>query len=137
MLIDKIKNSLKDENIKESVLTTFINELDHFEIARRLNEFSTEDKVRIFHFLNSDDKRQILLYETDVDSRMEIQKTLDKNYLANLLDEMAEDEATDIIQEHSNETQEEILSKMEKKRCRSHKRFNPIWRRNCRWFNDA
>ena len=114
MIIDKIKNSLKDENIKESVLTTFINELDHFEIARRLNEFSTEDKVRIFHLLNSDDKRQILLYETDVDSRMEIQKTLDKDYLANLLDEMAEDEATDIIQEHSNETQEEILSKMEK-----------------------
>ena len=59
MIIDKIKNSLNDENIKESVLSTFINELDHFEIARRLNEFSTEDKVRIFHFLNSDDKRQI------------------------------------------------------------------------------
>ena len=114
MIIDKIKNSLNDENIKESVLSTFINELDHFEIARRLNEFSTEDKVRIFHLFNSDSKRQNLLYETDMDSRMEIQETLDKNYLANLLDEMAEDEATDIIKEHSNETQEEILSKMEK-----------------------
>ena len=114
MLIDKIKNSFKDKKIQESVLTTFINELDHFEIARRLNEFSTEDKVRIFHLFNSDSKRQNLLYETDMDSRMEIQETLDKNYLANLLDEMAEDEATDIIQEHSNATQEEILSKMEK-----------------------
>ena len=114
MLIDKIKNSFKDKNIQESVLTTFINELDHFEIARRLNEFSTEDKVRIFHLFNSDSKRQNLLYETDMDSRMEIQETLDKNYLANLLDEMAEDEATDIIKEHSNATQEEILSKMEK-----------------------
>ena len=33
MLIDKIKNSFKDKNIQESVLTTFINELDHFEIG--------------------------------------------------------------------------------------------------------
>ena len=114
MPVDKIKNSLKDENINEADLAAFINELDPFEIARRLNEFSTEDKVRIFHLLNDDSKRQVLLYETDMDSRMEIQETLDKNYLANLLDEMAEDEATDIIQELSDETQEEILSKMEK-----------------------
>ncbi|MZG54108.1 MAG: magnesium transporter [Nitrospinae bacterium] len=114
MPVDKIKNSLKDENINEADLAAFINELDPFEIARRLNEFSTEDKVRIFHLLNDDSKRQVLLYETDIDSRMEIQETLDKNYLANLLDEMAEDEATDIIQELSDETQEEILSKMEK-----------------------
>ena len=114
MPVDKIKNSLKDENINEADLAAFINELDPFEIARRLNEFSIEDKVRIFHLLNDDSKRQVLLYETDMDSRMEIQETLDKNYLANLLDEMAEDEATDIIQELSDETQEEILSKMEK-----------------------
>ena len=33
-----------------------------------------------------------------MDSRMEIQETLDKNYLAQLLDEMDEDEATDLIQ---------------------------------------
>ena len=49
-----------------------------------------------------------------MDSRLEIQETLDKDYLANLLDEMAEDEATDIIQELSDENQKEILSKMEK-----------------------
>ncbi len=114
MPLDKIINALKDENFQEVELATYINELDHFEIARRLNEFSREDKVRVFHLLDSDNKRQVLLYETDMDSRMEIQDTLDKDYLANLLDEMAEDEATDIIQEHSNATQEEILSKMEK-----------------------
>ncbi len=114
MPVDKIKNSLKDENTNEADLAAFINELDPFEIARRLNEFSIEDKVCIFHLLNDDSKRQVLLYETDMDSRMEIQETLDKNYLANLLDEMAEDEATDIIQELSGETQEEILSKMKK-----------------------
>ncbi|MEK9628924.1 MAG: magnesium transporter [Nitrospinota bacterium] len=114
MPIDRIKQSFKDENIEEIALSSLINELDYFEIARRLNEFPKEEKVRIFHLLNSDEKRQTLLYETDMDSRMEIQNTLDKDYLANLLDEMAEDEATDIIQEHSDEAQEEILSKMEK-----------------------
>ena len=115
MPLEKIKFLLKDENIEESHLAILINELDNFEIARRLNEFITEDKVRIFHLLDSDSKRHALLYETDMDSRMEIQETLDKNYLAQLLDEMAEDEATDLIQEHSNKTQEEILSKMEQK----------------------
>ena len=115
MPLEKIKILLKDEIIEESNLATLINELDNFEIARRLNEFITEDKVRIFHLLDSDRKRHALLYETDMDSRMEIQETLDKNYLAQLLDEMDEDEATDLIQEHSNKAQEEILSKMEQK----------------------
>ena len=81
MPIDKIKQSFKDDNIEEFALSSLINELDYFEIARRLNEFSKEDKVRIFHLLNSDEKRQTLLYETDMDSRMEIQDTLDKDYL--------------------------------------------------------
>lgn len=114
MPLEKIKNLLNDENIEESDLISLINDLDHFEIARRLNEFPGEDKVKIFHFLDSDIKRHALLYETDMDSRMEIQETLDKDCLAQLLDEMPEDEATDLIKEHSNKTQEEILSKMEK-----------------------
>jgi len=113
MPIEKIKNSLKDENIQKSVLMVSINELDPFEIARRLNEFSTDDKVRIFHLLDSDSKRQDLLYETDMDSRLEIQETLDNDYLARLLDEMAEDEATDIIQELPSDTQKDILSKIQ------------------------
>ena len=113
MPIEKIKNSLRDENLQNSFLTTLINEVDPFEIARRLNEFSTDDKIRIFHFLDNESKRQALLYETDIDSRLEIQETLDRDYLANLLDEMAEDEATDLIQELPSHTQEDILSKME------------------------
>ena len=113
MPIEKIKNSLRDENLQNSFLTTLINDVDPFEIARRLNEFSTDDKIRIFHFLDNESKRQALLYETDIDSRLEIQETLDRDYLANLLDEMAEDEATDLIQELPSHTQEDILSKME------------------------
>ena len=113
MPIEKIKNSLKYENLQKSSLTILINEIDPFEIARRLNEFSTDDKVRIFHLLDGDIKRQSLLYETDMDSRLEIQDTLDRDYLANLLDQMPEDEATDLIQELPSVTQEDILSKME------------------------
>ena len=113
MQIEKIKNFLQGENLQNSSLKILINELDSFEIARRLNEFSTDDKVRIFHLLDGESKRQELLYETDMDSRLEIEDTLDRDYLANLLDEMAEDEATDIIQELPSETQKEILSKME------------------------
>ena len=113
MPIEKIKNSLKYENLQKSSLTKLINEIDHFEIARRLNEFSTDDKVQIFHLLDGDIKRQSLLYETDMDSRLEIQDTLDRDYLANLLDQMPEDEATDLIQELPSVTQEDILSKME------------------------
>jgi magnesium transporter len=113
MPIEKIKNSLKYENLQKSSLTKLINEIDPFEIARRLNEFSTDDKVQIFHLLDGDIKRQSLLYETDMDSRLEIQDTLDRDYLANLLDQMPEDEATDLIQELPSVTQEDILSKME------------------------
>jgi magnesium transporter len=113
MPIQKIKDSLKDDNLPNSSLMAVINEIDPFEIARRLNEFPTEDKVRIFHLLDGDSKRQDLLYETDMDSRLEIQDTLDRDYLASLLDEMEEDEATDLIQELPSDTQEDILSKME------------------------
>lgn len=113
MLIEEIKNALKDSDIQESSLRALISGLDHFEIARRLHELSIEQKEQVFHLLDSDEKRQEFLYETDIDSRHEIQKSLDQDYLAALLDGMPEDEATDIIQELPDETQEELLGKME------------------------
>lgn len=113
MHIEKIKTALKEPEINESFLRALIIDLDHFELARRLHEFSIEHKVQIFHLLESDEKRQELLYETDIDSRLEIQKSLDQDYLAALLDEMPEDEATDIIQELPDQTQKVILGKME------------------------
>lgn len=113
MVIEKIKEALRNSSIEEDSLRVFINELDHFEIARRLNELSLDQKVKVFHLLEGEDKRQKLLYETDIDSRLEIQKTLGRDYLAELLDDMPEDEATDIIQELPDDTQEELLSKME------------------------
>ena len=52
MPLEKLVSSLKDENIEESELANLINGFDHFEIARRLNELITEDKVRVFHLLD-------------------------------------------------------------------------------------
>ena len=105
MPIEKIKEAFKDTDIQESLLRALIIDLDHFEISRRLHELSQGQKIKIFHLLDDDVKRQELLYETDIDSRLEIQKSLDQNYLAALLDDMPEDEATDIIQELPDDTQ--------------------------------
>ena len=113
MPIEKIKNAFRDTEGQEDSLRSLISELDHFEIARRLHELNVEQKVRVFHLLENDEVRQELLYETDMDSRLEIQENLDRDYLAALLDGMPEDEATDIIQELPDEAQEELLSKME------------------------
>ncbi len=103
---------IQDPDTSPDAVHTAINSMDHFEIARRLNELSSEEKIGVFNFLDTDEKRQELLYETDHDSRLEIQEVLDKDYLAKLIDNMPEDEATDILQEHDEEIQEEILSKM-------------------------
>jgi magnesium transporter len=113
MPIERIKEAFKDPEIGDNSLRSLIFDIDHFEIARRLHEFSLDHKIKVFHLLENDVKRQELLYETDLDSRLEIQENLDRDYLAALLDEMPEDEATDLIQELSGEAQEELLSKME------------------------
>ena len=113
MPIERIKEAFKDPGNQDDALRSLISDLDHFEIARRLHELSLEHKIKVFHLLEDDGKRQELIYETDMDSRLEIQETLDRDYLAALLDDMPEDEATDIIQELPDEAQEELLSKME------------------------
>jgi magnesium transporter len=113
MPIEKIKEAFKDPENQDDNLRALISGIDHFEIARRLHELNVDHKVKVFHLLEDDEKRQELLYETDMDSRLEIQENLNRDYLAALLDEMPEDEATDIIQELSGDAQEELLSKME------------------------
>ncbi len=110
MPIEEIKRLLEKADLEAA---PGINALDPFAVARRLYELAPEDKVRIFGLLDDDVKRQVLLYETDQESRMEIQEAQPSDALARLLDEMPEDEAADILQEHSEETREEILEQME------------------------
>ncbi len=86
MPVEKLKEAFKDSDIQEPSLRALITDLDHFEIARRLHELNLEQKVQVFHLLENDEKRQELLYETDMDSRLEIQETLDRDYLAALLE---------------------------------------------------
>jgi magnesium transporter len=115
MPIEKIISIFADSSLSESEIDTQVNSVDHFEIARRLSELSTKEKIRVFQGLDSDLKRQELLYETDQDSRLEIQESLEPDTLAKFLKDMPADEATDILQEHSEEDREEILEKMDPK----------------------
>jgi magnesium transporter len=115
MPVEKIKQILHDPALLRKDIQLRINGMDHFEIARRLSEFSKEEKIQIFQQLDADIKRQELIYETDLDSRLEIQNSLDPDYLAELLRDMPEDEATDILMEHSEEIRDEILEKIPQK----------------------
>jgi magnesium transporter len=115
MPVEQIKQFLEDPALPHQDIQSRINGMDHFEIARRLSEFSREEKIQIFQLLDADIKRQELIYETDLDSRLEIQDSLDPDYLAQLLRDMPEDEATDILMEHSEETRDELLEKIPSK----------------------
>ena len=115
MPIHKIKRLIENASKSPSALTTEVNVHDHFEIARLLHQLPIDGKILVFNSLDSDLKRQELLYETDLDSRLEIQNSLDHEYLANLLGNMPEDEATDLIQELDPDAQKEILNQMEAK----------------------
>ncbi len=111
MPVEKIKEIFEDADLAPEAVRLGIDELDHFEIARRLHEFPLEEKIRIFQLLE-EEKQAELLYETDHDSRLEILDSLDPQNIAHLMEEMPEDEATDILMEHPEEAREEILEKM-------------------------
>ena len=112
MPVETIKDLFDDQNLSREEVQSRLNGMDHFEIARRLHEFPQKEKIRIFHLLDSEIKRQELIYETDLDSRLELQESLDPDYLAKLLRDMPEDEATDLLMEHPEETRDEILEKI-------------------------
>ena len=115
MPVQKIKNLINNLPKTQTDLITQVNASDHFELARLLHQLSTDGKVHVFSCLNSNLKRQELLYETDLDSRLEIENSLDSDSLALLLSCMPEDEATDLIKELDVDAQENILNQMEVK----------------------
>ena len=115
MPIKKIEDLIDSLRKRKPELFTEVNANDHFELARLLHQLSPEGKIHVFNNLNSDLKRQEVLYATDLDSRLEIKSSLGSKGLAILLSSMPEDEATDIIQELGVDEQKEILSQMEVK----------------------
>ena len=115
MPIQKIEDLIDSLPKSKHELITEVNTNDHFELARLLHQLSPEGKIQVFNNLSSDLKRQEFLYETDLDSRLEIENSLGSKGLAILLSSMPEDEATDIIQELGVDEQKKILSQMEVK----------------------
>lgn len=115
MPIQKIEDLIDSLPKSKPELITEVNINDHFELARLLHQLSPEGKIHVFNNLNSDLKRQEVLYETDIDSRLEIESSLGSKGLTILLSSMPEDEATDIIQELGVDEQKKILSQMEVK----------------------
>lgn len=115
MYIKNIKEIIDKHPKSSPELSKEVNSCDHFELARLLHQLSTNKKIIIFNELHSVLKRQQVLYETDFDSRLEIQNSFDREYQAKLLSGMPEDEATDIIKEFNLDTQKEILNQMEDK----------------------
>ncbi|MBI4384378.1 MAG: magnesium transporter [Nitrospinae bacterium] len=112
MPIEKLKELLYNETVPQDETARAVNSFDHFEIARLLFQLPLENKVLLFQLLDSNQKRQELLYETDHDSRIELIGSLDRKLVAKLLDEMPEDDAADILKELSPEIQEELLANM-------------------------
>ena len=112
MPIDKIKNILSDPEITGDQAEKMIDSIDHFEIARLLHQLRTEEKLLIFNSLSPEQKQQEVLYETDIDSRSEIIHSMSHEFMAGFLENMAEDEATDILKELPSDIQEKILKGM-------------------------
>ena len=76
MPIQKIEDLIDSLPKSKPELITEVNTNDHFELARLLHQLSPERKIHVFNNLNSDLKRQKVLYETDLDSRLEIERSL-------------------------------------------------------------
>ncbi|SVC44800.1 uncharacterized protein METZ01_LOCUS297654, partial [marine metagenome] len=73
MPIQKIEDLIDSLPKSKPELITEVNTNDHFELARLLHQLAPEGKIQVFNNLNSDLKRQEVLYETDLDSRLEIE----------------------------------------------------------------
>ena len=70
MPIQKIEDLIDSLPKRKPELFTEVNANDHFELARLLHQLSPEGKIHVFNNLNSDLKRQEVLYATDLDSRL-------------------------------------------------------------------
>jgi magnesium transporter len=112
MPIDKVKSILNNPTISSDQAGNFLGDMNHFEIARLMHQLNIEEKVNLFKSLKPELKQQELLYETDIDSRREIIRSLDHKFMADFLEGMPEDEATDILKELPPVTQEQILKGM-------------------------
>ena len=112
MPINQLKSLFSESGLPETQAREMVNSMNHFDIARLLHQFTPDEKVLIFQYIDDDVKRQELLYETDQESRKEISDALGLDFMAPFLESMPKDEAADILQEQEPEVQEKILEQM-------------------------
>jgi len=113
MPADKLKSLFEAPDITEAHIREVVNDMDHFEVARLLHQLPVGHQVQIFQSLDSDTKKQEVLYETDIESRKSLVEAIGHENLADFLENMPMDEATDILQEAEPEVQEKVLEQME------------------------
>ncbi len=109
--ISKIRGFL-EKSLHEK-MRRFLKGMEPEDIADILNEFPTEDKLRIFRSLSSH-SAAVVLDDTDSQTRLQILQKFDREKLAGILDEMPADEAADVIEEVAEEKREDFLDLMEK-----------------------
>ena len=88
MPIKKIKHLVDRLPTSQPQLIKEVNHINHFELARLLHQLSPAGKIHVFNTLDSNLKRQEFLYETDLDSRLEIESSLRSEDLAFLFSSM-------------------------------------------------
>jgi Mg/Co/Ni transporter MgtE len=81
--IIKIQSFL--DRAKEIKLKQFLEKMEPEDIAEMLGEFSANDKIRLFNFLDPD-KAAVVLDDTDSQTRLQILQKVDNYKLAKVLD---------------------------------------------------
>ncbi|RKY42087.1 MAG: magnesium transporter [Candidatus Makaraimicrobium thalassicum] len=110
--IQRLKDLL--ETAQDADVRRLLTGMQPEDIAEMLGEFSAEDKLRIFEFLDIGNAA-VVLDDTDPQTRLQILQKADSDKLASVLDEMPVDEAADVIEEVPEKERENILDLMEEK----------------------
>jgi len=98
---------------RDAELKVFLEDMEPEDVAEILGEFSLEEKLKLFGFLQPDNAA-VVLDDTDPQSRLQILQQLDNDSIAKILEEMPMDEAVDIIEDVPKAERDDILELMEK-----------------------
>ncbi len=106
-MIEKIKELIKDENyvqLKQEIIN-----LEEADIAEILEELDDQNKVKVFRLLPKDIAAETFSY-LDVEYQQIIITSLSDKEAANIIDEMAADDATDLVEEMPANVVKRILA---------------------------
>ncbi|MGB2879099.1 MAG: magnesium transporter [Candidatus Omnitrophota bacterium] len=101
------------ENSRYKDMERFLERMSPEDIADALNEFTLDEKLKIFSLLDPD-KAAVVLDDTDPASRIQILQKTDSRKLSQVLGEMPVDEVVDVIEEVPEKEREEFLDLIKK-----------------------